>query len=359
MGKYLLVFALSLALFLAVPAWAQSDEPAAVDDSDAASEALVTGGDVAVEAVAVADVQPLAEEPELEGVELEQPTEVPSAFGLWWKGVKEKVSIGLTFNPVKKAEKQLQFAEERMRLAELMAQKAEDQKTQARIHRVIGQAQEMMEKVEARRDRLLQQNDERARRLLRNVATHQVRREVVMDKIEEKLPDEAVEKWEELRERAASQERRLLNAISNENVPAEVREHLEAVKNRIEAHAEEVRQYRERRLKLMEEFKAGDEAARERIKELQQNRVEALRERRLEFEKNKIEDRRERRLEVKQEIKQEELGNKLEKIKNGEAVKPLPANKPSAVIKLKELKQELKQPAPVGGAIDQTVGSQL
>ena len=126
-------------------------------------------------------------------MEIEEPTKVPSGFGLWWQGLKEQVSIAMTFNPVKKAEKQLQFAEERMRLAELMAQKSEDQKVQARIHRVIGEAQKMMEKVEARRERLLEQKDGQAQRLLRNLATHEIRREAVMDKIEEKLPEGAVE----------------------------------------------------------------------------------------------------------------------------------------------------------------------
>lgn len=336
MGKYLLFFALFLALFLAVPAWAQSDEPAVGEDAAVVS----ADADVTVSA----DVQPIAEEPELEGMVVEEPKEVPSGFGLWWKSLKEKVSIGLTINPVKKAEKQLQFAEERMRLAELMAQKAEDQKTQVRIHRMIGQAQEMMEKVEARRDRLVQQNDERARRLLRNIATHQVRREVIMDKIEEKLPGEAVEKWEELRDEVSQSGRRLINAINNENVPTEVREHLQAVKDRIEAHAEEIRQYRERRLKLMEQFKTGDEGAKEQVKEqlqeLRQDRVDTLHERRVNYEEKKQE--------------------RLEKIEeNAEAGKPTAVKKLEVINKVKDLKQKIKNnsgavsPAPVGDAADQ------
>lgn len=344
--RYWLSFFVILAVFLwFLPAQAQSDEPILAVDDVVVSNALAE----VLEVDASATVEPAAEEPELEGVEIEEPKEVPSGLGLWWKGLKEKVSIGLTINPVKKAEKQLQYAEERMRLARLMAaRKAEDQKTQDRIHRMIGQAQEMMEKIEARRDRLAQlaqQNDERARRLLRNVATHQVRREVIMDKIEEKLPEEATEKWEELRERAANQERRLLNAINNENVPAEVREHLQAVKNRIEAHAAEVRQYRERRLELTEGFKGGDEGAKEQVKErlqeLRQDRVETLRERRVNYEEKKQE--------------------KLERIEeNAEAGKPTAVKKLEVINKVKDLKQKIKNNS---GAVapalaDDTAGQQ-
>jgi len=394
--RYWLIFLVILVVLWFAPVMAQgetalpaSDQPTTVVIPDAVQPTT----DATTPVTAVNPTTPVVSE-ELEGMKIEEPKEVPSGFGLWWKGLKEQVSIGLTFNPVKKAEKQLQFAEERMRLAELMAQKSEDQKVQARIHRVIGQAQKMMEKVEARRERLLEQKNEEGQRLLRNIATHQIRREAVMDRIEEKLPEGAVEKFDELREKAAAQERRLLNAINNENAPAETREHLQAVKDRIEAHAEEVKQYRERRAELMQEFKAGDETvkeqAKEQIKELRQDRVEMLGDRR--------EERLENKQGLKQEIKQEKLENKLEKIKNGEAVKPLPVNKPGAVIKLKALKQELKnefkeesagikkeikddgenenegvkkikpeiikpvlqnQPAPVGGAVDTTVNSQL
>ena len=87
-----------------------------------------------------------------------------------------------------------------------------------------------------------------------------------MDKIEEKLPEEAVEKFEELREKANNQGRRLLNAINNENAPAETREHLQAIKDRIEAHAEEIKLFRERRAELMEQAKAGGEEVKTEVK---------------------------------------------------------------------------------------------
>ncbi len=50
----------------------------------------------------------LSDEPEaLEGVQIAEPTSVPSSFGLWWRNWQERVSVALTLNPVKKAEKRL------------------------------------------------------------------------------------------------------------------------------------------------------------------------------------------------------------------------------------------------------------
>ena len=128
----------------------------------------------------------------------------------------------------------------------------------------------------------------------------------------------------------------------------------------------------------MEQAKAGGEEVKTEVK----SQLKELREERLEKMQERREERKDERVENRQE--------KLEDIKNGEVVKPLPVNKPGAVIKLKALKQELKnefkeenagikkeleengdvkpqlvkpliqnQPAPVGGAADQSVSSQL
>src|SRR3989338_5543746 len=53
----------------------------------------------------------LTDEPQaLEGVSVAEPTAIPSNFGLWWRGLREQVSLALTFDPVKKTEKSLLFA---------------------------------------------------------------------------------------------------------------------------------------------------------------------------------------------------------------------------------------------------------
>ena len=54
----------------------------------------------------------------LNGVSVSEQTNVPSGLGLWFRDWREKISLTLTFNPVKKAEKQLLFAEERIKIAE-------------------------------------------------------------------------------------------------------------------------------------------------------------------------------------------------------------------------------------------------
>lgn len=44
--------------------------------------------------------------------------DIPSSWGFFWRDIQERISLALTLNPVKKADKQVTFAEERLKLAE-------------------------------------------------------------------------------------------------------------------------------------------------------------------------------------------------------------------------------------------------
>ena len=108
---------LSLSFFVAFFAIsfvsAQTEEPVLTDNN--VGETSDNSGDLET----VDDILVELEEPEeLEGVELENITKVPSGFGMWLRDWREKISIALTFDPVKKAEKQLIYAEERMAIAQ-------------------------------------------------------------------------------------------------------------------------------------------------------------------------------------------------------------------------------------------------
>ncbi|MBT3538594.1 hypothetical protein HOF40_03465 [Candidatus Parcubacteria bacterium] len=208
----------------------------------------------------------------------EEITEVPSTFGLWWREVKERVITGLTFDPIQKAEKQLQHAKERMRIAELMSE-SEDESVQERAEKMIEKAQKFMSQVEEKREKWTDKSDEKVNRLREHLADFQLRREQVMDKIEDSIPEDKQERIQELRQKGLEQGTRLLNAINNENIPEPVREHLQNVKDRIEEHAEEVKLFRDEKHDLLEKAKDGDEDAKEALKQLNQDRKEDLKER--------------------------------------------------------------------------------
>jgi len=89
----------------------------------------------------------------LEGVVVTQVDKAPSSFGLFWLGLKERVSIALTLDPVKKAEKQVEFAEQRMKIAEKIAEKTDDPEVQAKVQKMVDRAQELLAKVEEKKDK--------------------------------------------------------------------------------------------------------------------------------------------------------------------------------------------------------------
>lgn len=213
----------------------------------------------------------------IEGVEIDNITKAPSAFGLWWRGVKENVSLGMTFDSVKKAEKSIKYAEERMKIAELIAEKSDDPAVQEKARLMIEKAQAMMGKVEANKEKWMKTKDgEGLKRLMNNIAAHQMTKERAMDRIEGKVSEENKEKFNKLREQGIVASQRMMKALENENIPAETKAKLEAVQTRIEEHAVIIKGYIEERKALQERVRTGDEDAIEELKELNEKRKEEL-----------------------------------------------------------------------------------
>jgi len=202
---------------------------------------------------------------DLEDIELDVPDDVPSSFSMWWRGFKEALSLAVTIDPVKKA----QMAE----------QYQQDEKIQARIEKVLQKASEYMEKVADRQDKWWDQKDELEQRLLKNIANHQLRREEIMDSLEEGLPEEVQAEIQAFRGNALENGQRLLMAIENEDMPEEVRIHLEEVNSRIEDHLTEVKEYVQTRQELIEQAKSGDEEVTEELQQLKEQRQETIKNR--------------------------------------------------------------------------------
>ena len=180
---------------------------------------------------------------ELEGLEIDEVEDVPSNFGLWWRGVREGISLLLTFDPVAKAEKQLKFAEERLAIAQKMAEESEGEKEQERAQRMIEKANQYMEGVEERRERWTENINERTEKLIKNLATHQLRKERVISEIEDVISDDVIEEINDLKEETLIGSKRLINAIENENISETTKALLENVKERIESHISDLSEF--------------------------------------------------------------------------------------------------------------------
>lgn len=134
-----------------------------------------------------------AETTEIQGVTINVPSQVPSVFGLWWRSLSERVSLALTFDPIKKAEKQVKFAEERMLIAQKIAEKnPNDPVAQAKAAAMIDRANTFIDDVGKQKDTLLRNPGTALNQLLHDVAAHAAHRVEILNTIEAKLPEDKV-----------------------------------------------------------------------------------------------------------------------------------------------------------------------
>ncbi|MBU0727122.1 hypothetical protein KKA95_00380, partial [Patescibacteria group bacterium] len=151
--------------------------------------------------------------------------EVPSGFGMWWRGVKETIDLTFTFDSEKKAEKRLKYAEENMQMAAVLAD-SDSPKAQEKIEKLIGKAQKHMNKIEKTRDKWFDEGSENSQQLVGNIVRHNLNRETIMDMFEEKMPKDRLDGIQWMREEGLESGRRLMNALTNENIPEPVKEYL-------------------------------------------------------------------------------------------------------------------------------------
>lgn len=215
----------------------------------------------------------------LEGIEVEEPTDIPTPWRMLWKRFQDQMVILATLDPVKKAEKRLQFAEERRRLAEFILENTDNPQLLLRAKRLAESAEKLFERLEKTKGDWTKLTGERVDRLMRNAAVHQVRRERLFDRLEAELPEDQADIVRELRAQGLERGMRLLNAINNENIPTEIREHLRDVRERIQEHQGEVREYQQRRRALQESARQGDEVARQALQDLREERHNRVEER--------------------------------------------------------------------------------
>lgn len=222
---------------------------------------------------------------------------IPGTWGLFWRNIRERISLAVTFDPVKKAEKMMTFAEERLRLAEKMTEKAgDDQALQERATQMMEKADEFMQKIEEKKEAMLQKVDERTQKILERAGEHTLRREELIGKLEARLAPENLEKLQEMRQAGLENSQRLLNAINNENISEEVRNHLEEVKQRIDDHLLEVKTFLTEKKELLQKVQSGDESAKAELEQLREERMDTKEENRIMLQE---------KVEVRQEVRQE------------------------------------------------------
>jgi len=296
-GGFLFVFAFCL---VAGPAFAV-DQTITIDS--------VVAGEVVLESNA------LSSEPEkLDGIIVEEPKSIPSGLGFWWKNLTESVSLGLTFDPVKKAEKQLKFAEEKTKLAQYIIENSKDPKLQERAQKMLDKAGEYAKKIEEKKADFINKKDEVSKRLLENIARHQLNKEKVLDRIEDKIPADKLEQFIKMREGLNGDTSKFLQNLKDDaNVPQEVKDQITDRVLNIEKIQNERIIVRKSLLDQLNEW----------------NRLNPDKDSKLEFEK----------LRQERAIKAGELQEEL-KVKRLEIINKIEGGDKTAVEELKKLNQE-------------------
>jgi hypothetical protein len=268
----------------------------------------------------------------------EPQTKIPGAWGLFWLGLRERVSVALTLDPVKKAEKLVDFANQRMNIAEAAAEKAKDNPAlQDQAEKMMARANELMQRVTERKDELLKKGDTKAADVLNQVGAQMVHRAKVLDRIQERLGD--VQKIKDLRDQAEKDGNSFLDASSTPGIPPEIRAHLEEVRSQIMEQRDNVKQFVEQKKDLLEKIKAGDEQAKEDLKKLQEDFVESR--------PGRIEDRKIIRDEIKdirKDIRDQINATSSIREEKEMRLKLRPLDTSSTIpMERKELRQEIKK----------------
>ncbi len=256
----------------------------------------------------------------LVGVVVQAVTKMPTGWGLWWRGVKEVIVVNLTFDPVKKAEKRIQFAEENIKIAEYVSANTTDAKKQAWAQKRVEKANEHIAKLEESKDEWINHPEARKRELIKNLATHQIHREKVLDKMEERLPTEKAEKLQEIRTKAIEQREEFIDKIKNNpNIPSSTLRRLENVRTMVQTKLQDIKDYQADKQELLKKIKDGSVTSTGAIKDLWEDRKETLKANR-EIYKDKKEDLKEKAKDNGEAVKK-----KLEILNKGK----LPIKKPA------------------------------
>jgi len=206
---------------------------------------------------------------EYQGVTIETPAQAPSPVQLWWKSIKEDMSLIFTMDPNKKSELAMKFAEERMRIAEKFLSST-NEKQKAKAEKSLERAKIFMEKMSQQAEKALKKPNDKTKELLDNKKVFLEHQADLMNNLEQSAGPKQIERVVEMREKLEKESTRLQQAISNEKLPEDGRAQLKEIQTRIEDHQEAVKTRIEDMKELKKAEKEGDETAKEKLEALKE-----------------------------------------------------------------------------------------
>ena len=150
--------------------------------------------------------------------------------------LSERIGIFFTFGDVKKAEKHLDIAAERLAEAQILAEQGKTKRAEKAAEKYQRRVDKALAKIEeARKD------GKDTNRIFENIAEAMVKHQAVLAKVYEQVPEAAKEAIQKVMEKSARRHETALEAISGEK-QKEVRDRVKEETKDAEEHLEELRE---------------------------------------------------------------------------------------------------------------------
>lgn len=164
------------------------------------------------------------EEVTTEDLGVEEGTMLPTSRFYFLKSWRRSVDLALTRDPVKKVEKRLQFANEKIAEAQRVVDEKliDNPEAAEKAAKIIEHAQEDIERASERIEKFEDKSDEKVKKLVQKMAKNQIQHQKVFDKIEKRfddhdlIPDQFVGRMNDLKSKVAqATAHAMVNGVEN------------------------------------------------------------------------------------------------------------------------------------------------
>lgn len=217
-----------MVMFLFSPAFAQEAQTISADGTTDEYGELMEATNTEEKMVTEEEVDVTTEIEEDETVSsvdlgIVEPTTLPDSPFYFTKDWSRGFRLMLTFNPVKKVELQLKFADERLKEAEKLAEKTGNEEL---LTKAIERYETATEKIETRAEKLRNSDNPDTDKFLNKLADRQIKHQKIIDRLSKKLPEQAKKKIEAVRERYIE---RFANIVTRLDTPEKLGERLDKI----------------------------------------------------------------------------------------------------------------------------------
>ncbi len=207
-----------------------------------------------------------------EDLQIQEPILLPDSGLYFFKNIGRIIKYSLTFDPVKKAELGLRYADERIIELKKLAEKTKDpKKVERALEKYEKEKEKILKRIEAVRND--PKKADKIEKILDRLADKEIKHQKLLEKLENNLPEEAKEKIEQRREKALE---RFVKTITTVDDPQKLEKRLAKILQN--QKGSKFKDFKNLEVLEMIEQKAPEEA-KEAIKRARENTLKRLNER--------------------------------------------------------------------------------